>query len=67
MNLELTELKIRILELHEEGMPSGDIAKKVNGMKKDVEAIIQLHGKRPGLVLGFKGMKELAREAGLLP
>jgi hypothetical protein len=62
----MTELKIRILELHEEGMLPGDIAKKLNRMKKEVEAIIQLHGKRPDLILGMTGMKELAKEAGLI-
>jgi hypothetical protein len=60
------EIKIRILELYEAGMLPGDIAKKVNRMTRDVDAIIQLYAKKPDLLLGFKGMRELAREAGLI-
>lgn len=67
MNTELTALKIRVLELHYEGMPPKDIAKKVHRNTKEILAIIELHAKRPELQLGFRGMQQLAREAGLIP
>ena len=62
----MTALQARVIELHESGMDAGDIAKKVHLVKKEVVAIIQLHAKRPGLMHGMRGMRELAREAGLI-
>ena len=59
-------LKLAVLELHEQGMTAGDIAKRLKRMKRDIEAIIALHAKRPDLKLGMKGMVQLAKEAGLI-
>lgn len=66
MNTELTALKIRVLELHYEGIPPKEIAKKVHRNTKEILAIIELHAKKPELQLGFRGMQALAREAGLI-
>jgi hypothetical protein len=63
----LSSLQLRVLELHYEGMPPKEIAKKVHRNAKEIMAIIELHAKKPELQLGFRGMQKLAREAGLSP
>lgn len=64
--MSLTPLQIRILELYAEGLEIKEIAKKVHRNSKEVHAVIELHGKKPELELGFRGMQKLAREAGLI-
>lgn len=62
----MTALQTRVIQLHESGMDVGAIAKKLHRMKKEINAIIHLHAKRPGLTHGMRGLKELAKEAGLI-
>jgi transcriptional regulator len=65
--MSLSPLQVRVLELHEAGLSEKEIAKKLHRMTKEIVAILELHAKRPDLQFGMKGLRALAKEAGLLP
>jgi hypothetical protein len=64
--MSLSPLQLRVLELHEQGLASKEISKKVHRMTKEIVAILKLHAKRPDLQYGMKGLRALAKDAGLI-
>jgi hypothetical protein len=64
--MSITVTQAEILRQFEAGTPIKEIAKNINWKASDVRACIELHSKRLDLQLGWKGMLQLAREAGLI-
>jgi transcriptional regulator len=64
--MSLSPLQLRVLELHEQGLTPKEISKKVHRMTKEVVAILELRAKRPDLQYGMKGLRDLAKDAGLI-
>jgi len=64
--MNLASHQQEILALHYGGQDAVAIAKALHRNTREVRAVIQLYAKKPGVEFGFRKLRELAKEAGVL-
>jgi len=64
--MNLASHQQEILALHYAGKDPVTIAKALRRNTRDVRAVIQLYAKKPGVEFGFRKLRQLAKEAGVL-